>query len=207
MRSVITFSLHISNSKFKTSYLEFKLKYVSKEIHIVNLNRFTFYHVYELLFICIVHYPQWVEIHFETGLPNLNIFNYIPCYGFFFPCYGLDWFFFFLKTERKGNQQKVFITLYIISELHMRETHAQSKEEKTLFHAKSIYISHVVGYFKNMFLGLLKIHYQFSLKIVFGFFTFILCNFFRANSTNFFFSKYIFFCSWKHEKTALKRCL
>ena len=76
MRSVITFSLHISNSKFKTSYLEFKLRYVSKEIHIVNLNRFTFYHVYELLFICIVHYPQWVEIHFETGLPNLNIFDH-----------------------------------------------------------------------------------------------------------------------------------
>ena len=112
MRSVITFSLHISNSKFKTSYLEFKLRYVSKEIHIVNLNRFTFYHVYELLFICIVHYPQWVEIHFETGLPNLNIFNYIPCYGFFFPCYGLDWFFFWKQKGRETN--KKFSSHYIL---------------------------------------------------------------------------------------------
>ena len=111
MRSVITFSLHISNSKFKTSYLEFKLRYVSKEIHIVNLNRFTFYHVYELLFICIVHYPQWVEIHFETDLPNLNIFNHhIRNFPFFNSL--KNWIDFFWK-QKVRKMDKKFPSHYI----------------------------------------------------------------------------------------------
>ena len=58
-------------------------------------------------------YPQWVEIHFETGLPNLNIFNYIPCYGFFFPCYGLDWFFFENRKEGKPTKSFHHIIYYI----------------------------------------------------------------------------------------------
>ena len=55
-------------------------------------------------------YPQWVEIHFETGLPSLNIFDH---HIMDFPFKPKKWIDFFFETEGKENEQKVFIPLYI----------------------------------------------------------------------------------------------